>query len=67
MPDRVRDDACGKVEAIVSVMTATVYLLSMQLQMEVGDEVEAEVKTLPMSTFGEGFVVVPTAKAKEAK
>jgi hypothetical protein len=38
----------------------------MQLQKEVGDEAEAEVNTLPMSTL-EGFVVVPTAKAKEAK
>lgn len=39
----------------------------MQLQKEVGDEAEAEVNTLPMSTLEEGFVVVPTAKAKEAK
>jgi hypothetical protein len=44
-----------------------VDLLSMQLQSEVGDEAEAEVNTLPMSTLGEGFVIVTTANAKEAK
>ncbi len=47
------------------MVTVIVGLLSMQLQKEVGDEAEAEVNTLPMSTLGEAFVIVPAAK--EAK
>ena len=45
-------------------MTVIVGVLRMQLHKEVGDE-EAEVNTLPRSTLGEGFMILPAAK--EAK